>query len=532
MARKPRLRTLSIFLLREEIESWDDALRDREGIARHETRKAVNVDGLLVIGSPNRKPPWWRDFVSPYVLRSGELDRLINASTGAVFFFEADDRRFALALGQGRHLLRPEASEHDFGLRVVLNSVDADRIRSVDARTIDERTMHTRRNASRESDFEDFGLDVSRDLVRAISGPPRDETLARNLAGADRLAISTRAQLEDLPDLASRLLSAYESDDYRERFPWVDKLRPVKDAALQYELNEQLVEDLHERQLDNLHLAPPEVVDPLRLAGFAYSTRRGDDLDTDPRISVYLQTLGDRQKLNIDRLKGDRIIAFEAEGEQILDSWSVYKCVVYETEREDYLYVLSGGDWFQVSSDFQQETLDFIGEVTPLDLDLPEAPAGIEEKDYNQLAAEKCDCLNLDRQLVYVTGRSGIELCDLLSRNRQLVHVKRRGYSSTLSHLFAQGAVAAQLMLGDQPFRTASRELVDRNDSSFTAVLPDARPRPEDYEIGYVVITRATPQNDNPYTLPFFSLVNLCSTVRNLQAFGIQVSIAEVRESA
>lgn len=532
MARKPRLRTLSIFLLREEIGSWDDALRDGEGVSRHETRKAVDVDGLLVVGSPNRKPPWWRDYVSPYVLRSGELDRLINASTGALFFFEAADRRFALALGQGRHLLEPEAFEHDFGLRVVLNSVDADRIRSVDARTIDERTMHTRRNASRESDFEDFGLDVARDLVRAVSGPPRDENLARNLAGADRLAVSCRAQMEDLPDLASQLLAAYESEDYRERFPWVDKLRPVKDAALKYELNDQLADDLKDRQLDNLHLAPPEVVDPLRLAGFAYSTLRGEELDTDPRISVYLQSLSEKQELSVDRLKSDRIVAFEAEGEQMLDSWSIYKCIVYETERDDYLYVLSGGDWFRVSSDFQQETIDLVEEMTPLNLDLPEAPAGIEEKDYNQLAAEQCGCLNLDRELVYVAGRSGIELCDLLSQNRQLIHVKRRGYSSTLSHLFAQGAVAAQLMLGDQPFRTASRELVDRIDSSFTAVLPDGRPRPDDYEIGYVVITRATPQNDNPYTLPFFSLVNLCSTVRSLQAFGIRVSIAEVRETA
>lgn len=532
MSRKPRLRTLSLVLLREEISSWDDALRDREGMARHETRKTVDVDGLLVVVTPNRKPPWWRDYISPYVLRSGELDRLMNTSTGAVFFFEAEARRFALTFGQGRHLLQQEAYEHDFGLRVVLNSVDADRIRSVDARTIDELTMHTRRNASRESDFEDFGLDVARDLVRAVAGPPRDETLARGLAGADRLAISTPAQLEELPVLAGRLLSAYESEEYRERFPWLDKLRPVKDAALQHELNEHLVEDLHERQLDNLHLAPPEVVDPLRLAGFAYSTVRDGDLDPDPRISVYLESLRDPEGLDIDRLKADRIIAYEAEYEQRLDSWSVYRCIVYETEQENYLYVLSGGDWFRVSSDFQQETIDLVEAMTPLNLDLPKVPAGIEEKDYNQLAARRCDCLNLDRELVHITGRSGIELCDLLSRNRQLIHVKRRGYSSTLSHLFAQGTVAAQLMLGDQPFRTASRELVDRIDSSFTAVLPDARPRPEDYEVGYVVITRATPQNDNPYTLPFFSLVNLCSTVRTLQAFGIKVSIAKVREGS
>jgi len=499
-------------------------------MARHEIRKAVDVDGLLVVGAPNRKPPWWKDYVSPYVLRAGELDRLVNASTGAVFFFEAGARRFALTFSQGRHLLQPDAYEHDFGLRVVLNSVDADRIRSVDARTIDELTMHTRRNASRESDFEDFGLDVARDLVRAVAGPPRDKTLARSLAGADRLAISTRAQLDELPTLAKRLLGVYQSEDYRERYPWVDRLRPVKDAALQHELNESLMEDLRGRQLDNLHLAPPEVVDPLRLAGFAYSTVRDGDLDPDPRISVYLDSLRDPGGLHIDRLKSDRIVAYEAEDEQRLDSWSVYKCVVYETQQEDYLYVLSGGDWFQVSSDFQQETIDFVEEIDPLTVDLPEAPTGLDEKDYNQLAAEQCDCLNLDRRLVRVTGRGGVELCDLLSRERQLIHVKRRGYSSTLSHLFAQGTVAAQLLLGDQPFRTASRELVDEVDPSFTPVLPDASPRPEDYEISYVVITRATPQNDNPYTLPFFSLVNLCSTVRTLQAFRINVSIGEVKE--
>ena len=470
---QPKLRTLSIFLLRAEIGSWEEALREREGLRQHETGESTDVEGLLVLSPSTRKVPWWRDYVAPHVVNSGQLDSLINASTGALFFFESGERRFALSVGQGRHLLEPESYEHDFGLRVVLNSVDADRIRSVDARSIDELTMHTRRSASRESDFEDFGLDVARDLVRAVAGPPRDETLARGLAGADRLAISTRAQLDELPRLGQRLIAAYESEDYRERYPWVDKLRPVKNAALAFELDERLLDDLHERRLDNLHLAAPEAVDPLRLAGFDYSTRREGELEPDPRISVYLETLRNPEQLSVERLKRDRVTAFEAEGEQMLDSWSVYKCIVYETEREGALYVLSAGDWFQVSAAFQQETIEDVESLPPLDLELPDAPTGIEEKDYNQLAAEACDCLNLDRQLVHGSGRSGIELCDLLSRNRQLIHVKRRGYSSTLSHLFAQGSVSARLLLADQPFRTASRELVDGIDASFTSLLPE-----------------------------------------------------------
>jgi uncharacterized protein (TIGR04141 family) len=531
MPRPPRLRTLSVFLLREEIASWDDALRHPEELDRHEA-SSNEIDGVLVVGKLNRKKPWWRDYVARHVEHPSDLDRLLNSSTGAVFLFATAERRFAIAFGQGRHLLDPDGYEQDFGLRVVLNSVDPNRIRSVDARTIDESTMHTRVAASRESDFEDFGLDVARDLVRAVAGPPRDETLGRNLAGADRLAISTRAQLDEVPELADRLLSAYESEEYKERYPWVDRLRPVRDKALISDLDDELISDLRSADLDNLHLAPPEALDPLRLAGFDYSTSSHDDLDTDPRISAYLKTLDGREELSVARLKSDRVLAYESEGEQLLDSWKVFDCIVYETGRDDLLFVLSGGQWFQVNSDFQRETIDYIEAIPSLDLELPEAPNGIEEKDYNRLAAQEAGVLNLDRQLVKVAGqRSEIELCDLFSQDRQLVHVKRRGYSSTLSHHFAQGAVSARLLRSDQTFRQAAKAMVEAIDPAYAELIPDERPSPEEYEISYAVITRATPENENPLTLPFFSLVNLAGSVRLLRELGFRVSVAQIREA-
>ena len=49
----------------------------------------------------------------------------------------ASDHLFAFSFGGGRYLLRDDRLERDFGLRIVLNSVDPESLRSVDVRTLD-----------------------------------------------------------------------------------------------------------------------------------------------------------------------------------------------------------------------------------------------------------------------------------------------------------------------------------------------------------------------------------------------------------
>ena len=107
---------------------------------------------------------------------------------------------------------------------MVLNTVAPDQLKSVDAKTIEETTLHRRRDASRDSSFAAFGLDVSRDLLRAVTGTPQDATLAHRLAGSDALGIWTRAELPDLPVLAARLLTEYRSEAYKRHFDFVDFL--------------------------------------------------------------------------------------------------------------------------------------------------------------------------------------------------------------------------------------------------------------------------------------------------------------------
>jgi uncharacterized protein (TIGR04141 family) len=519
-----------VFLLREDVASWEDALREPEELDHYEPNAASGVIGLLVVQPRRSKQPAWTQYLAPYIRRATGLDSLFNSSTGALLLIEAAGRRFAVSFGQGRHLLALDSYEHDFGLKVVLNVVDADRLKSVDARTVDDLTIHTRRDVSRESSLDAFGLDVSRDLVRAVTGQPRDPTLAHRLTGSEALAVQTRAQVPEIPALCGRLLEAYGSDEYKERFAWIDHLRKVRDRSLIESLDDLLLGDLRERQLDDLHLAPPQTIDWAHLAGFKFSTQRSEaELDTDPRISVYLNTLRDPENLDLARLKRERVEAIGAEGDTVLEQWSVYRCLVYERELDSKLYALTGGDWYGIDASFAEQTISFVKGLPDLDLDMPDTAIGTNEDDYNRGAADATGALCLDRQLVRLPGRDPIELCDLLTTDRQLVHVKKRGGSSTLSHLFAQGLVSAEL-LGDDEFRTAALAVVHGLDSSFDAVIPTDRPQRDEYEVGYVVISRST-SRDSPLTLPFFSLVNLASTARRLLALGFRVGVKKVTEA-
>jgi uncharacterized protein (TIGR04141 family) len=529
MPRPPRQRPLSIYLTKETVPSFHGAVRNRDAVEWLDVDPASGVIGTLAVGATSAKTPWWSRYLAPYVESGETLVDLANRSTSALLLIEASNRYFAFAFGYGRHLLDPEAYEQDFGLKVALNTVDPDLLMSVDARTIDELTMHTRRDVSRGSPFATFGLDVTRDLVRAVTGPPRDESLGRRMTGADALALLSRAQFADLPRLCERLLAAYEADDYKERFGWIDHLRRVRDPSLIEHLNQLLLEKIHDHDLVDIYLAPPEPMPWERLDGFTFSTRARDELDSDPRITAYLETVDAVGDLELADLKKHRVLAISAETDLPLESWTVFRCIVFEVREAENLYALTGGQWYRISASFAEDVMHFAEDLPQLDLALPNARLGITEGAYNQETAEALGVLSLDQQLVITPAGDRIELCDLLTRERQLIHVKKRGSSATLSHLFSQGLVSAELLARESTFRQAARAKVSEIARDYESLLPVGRPSANEWEVSFVVITRS--HRDTPLTLPFFSLVNLRSAVLRLQDLGYRVSVRRVDES-
>jgi uncharacterized protein (TIGR04141 family) len=525
MPRGPRLQKLTFSLLREGSTRGDVFRRELDGVHSYVVSAIDTARPSLFVASKPPYPPPWQNFLAPHV--TGKLEGLFAASSSAVLLIERAERLFAVTFGQGRHLLDSEALVYDFGLRVVLNTVAPDQLKSVDARTVDETPMHTRLDRSRDSSFSAFGLDVSRDLLRAVTGTPRDQTLASRLTGADSLGISTRAQVPDLPALAERLLTASQAEDYKEHFEFIDFMRPEKEPGRLRELEERLITALANLEIADVHLAAPEPVDWLDIEGFRFSTQdEEDDAENDPRITTYLESrAGDEVSLAL--LKQDQMLAIRASDHEPQRRWSVFRSIVYEVQIEDQLYVLSAGQWFRVNVDFKDQVEEDLNRLTVLE-GLPDAEPGTDEDAYNLRAAEVVGGLCLDKKFVYEGGPDKMEICDILTREGGLIHVKQRGSSSTLSHLFTQGVNSAERLLTDGEFRTAARAVASAENPEFADVLPVERPDPGAHEVSFVVITRSA--RDTFLTLPFFSAVSLRAAARRLQASGFRVSVAAVRE--
>jgi uncharacterized protein (TIGR04141 family) len=389
MAEKPRLTRLTVLLLKQDV-SIDDALDTDRELEIHNVKLRPGVEARLAVGASRSRTPAWVAYLRPHI-EGPALDSLRNSSTAAVLLLEVDNRLFALTFGYGRFLLSPDIFEHDFGLKVLVNTVAPDHLKSIDARSYDELTLHTRRDVSSESSLPAFELDISRDVIRSMTGSPADEALARRMTGADSLALNTRLQLPEIPGLCRDLLTRYQSTAYKDRFEFIDHLRRVTDRATVAELDTDLVRAIQTRDLDAMHLAPPETLDWVDIEGFRFSTEDEDEQPaTDPSISTYLRTR-DPETLTLDELKRDRVQAIGATQEAPIRNWSVYKCVVFETKKNDGLFVLTGGEWFKVSASFFEEITEFAEQLEDLDLQLPGAVQGMKEDDYNTLLPRRLE---------------------------------------------------------------------------------------------------------------------------------------------
>lgn len=532
MTKNRKLR-LSWFLVKEGLDNDDvEAIIEppSQGSLQGFKVPALSKDRDSLFVKPSHpSPPRWLDFVEPHV-EGGGLPTLLGSSSSGVLLVPASKRLLAISFGYGRHLVKSEAVVQDFGLKVVLNSIDPKLIKSVDARTFDELTIHTRQGASRDSSLGVFALDNSRDLLRAVTGRSAPGGLGA-LSGSASLAINSKIELPQLPSLAKELVKAYRKTSYRKNFKFIDYMRGEQDPAIIEKLDAKLVKALKDKAMTEMHLAIPEAIDWQQVAGVRFSfKRKGHEPSADPRVSVYRELRGGKQ-ISVKKLKSDKVEAISSVDEdEIVDRWRIYDCMVFETEHASHLYVLSGGDWYRIDKGYRDKVEDFIAKIPKLELDLPEADKERDEGAYNAAAAEAVGGVCLDGKLVGVGGVDRVEICDVLTKEGLFIHVKKRGHSSTLSHLFAQGVASTELLLNDEDFRKDAAKKVKEVDSAFASAIPQDPGAREKIQVAYVILSRGQ-RPEKPYGLPFFSMVSLKAATERLKGAGIEVWAREVKES-
>ena len=153
--------TFTIYLLRESVRLPDDAIV--AGVDKHVVAQGESTFGTLFVRVRPKRPPKWAPLFTPFI-ESSKLGHV--QSTDAVFIVATKGRLFALTFGNGRFMIKPDAYEERFGLIATPNSVQPDRLRSIDKRTfVDD--QNSRVQTSQASAASNFGVE-SRGTLRAV----------------------------------------------------------------------------------------------------------------------------------------------------------------------------------------------------------------------------------------------------------------------------------------------------------------------------------------------------------------------------
>ena len=112
--------------------------------------------------------------------------------------------------------------------------------------------------------------------------------------------------------------------------------------------------------------------------------------------------------------------------------------------------------------------------------------------------------------------------CDILSVQREFIHIKPYAGSSTLSHLFNQAAVSTELLLYDADFLLLANEKIAEASGNDTFCIDDNR------GIKIIIAIISKDNTDLP-NIPFFSKVSFRYLKNRLKAFGLNVSIRNIR---
>jgi uncharacterized protein (TIGR04141 family) len=512
---------LTIYLIKEELANPDAIVIEKSGVERYALKSGNRSIGDLYVERRRPQPPRWTRFFKGY-LDPRQLGQV--ASAAAVLLLKARERLFAITFGHGRHLLDPDAWEERFGLRVALNSIGEKNVRSIDKRTFDSISRHSREQASREASARDFQLDVEQDLLRAITGTPTDSDLGRRMSGMDALHAAIPADIESLRDLVSLYLDKYLDTSYLSAFPWVDHIAEISKRTIVDQLDSLVVEKIAVGDVNGIWMAVPEPIDWQGVDGFQWSGRQ-QPLHHDIHLDGFLASVPEVDSITPKTLRQRKVTSLNDDG-LALASWQAYRCLHAQLDHEGDTFLLSGGKWYRLTRDFVTDVNEAYRRIPRYEHPLPEYDDASETA-YNKRVAEgdPARYALLDaRELGYGGGRSSVEFCDLFVNGQDghdIVHIKRYGASSLLSHLFSQGLISGEIFQTDPDFR---RRVNDMLPKGHRISNPEQRPPVDKYRVVFAVVSDVA----GDLTLPFFSRLNAKHAARRLAGLGYRVAMAKI----
>jgi uncharacterized protein (TIGR04141 family) len=484
----------------------------------------ANIAGAEVYyGNSYAKSPEWANFIATGTTQS--INALSNSGAVALIFIPIKDRFMCFSFGHTTSKLSVIGFERDFGLKVVLNTVDPKKIKSIDSKTVDTVVTSRRIQLSKEDKIQNFGFEINKDLLRSVAGKPTNQNFASLVAGSDTLYMNCRVTASNFYQKAEQIFNNYISITYRNNYEWVDNIKSVKDQTLIQRLDAELVA-LFNSTITNtpnviLQFASPDVleitiIDHFKIRGYRsrteFSLPNMEDVIND--LTTY-----NVSSITIQNLKDYKIEAVDG-GNRTSFSWHMYDWIICEVSINNTTYILSGGEWHEISGPYftaveagfnsiinNSQEYQFIGTTT-----------AASETEYFSTYSVPSNEIILDRQLFSGYGiHNTVEICDIYGVQK-FIHVKDGGSSSKLSHLFNQGYVSAQLFVSDTSFQTdLQTKLTVKPTLQATIISPVSSSQ---YQIVFRILKKGL-----TFSLPFFTKIVLNETYKKIKSMGYKFKL-------
>ncbi|AZI20148.1 DUF6119 family protein [Chryseobacterium taklimakanense] len=516
---------LSIYLLKEDVINFQEALKSNISKSEYQLKKDIKAEGLVIIGATKESTPNWKNLLQEGT--ASTLPDITNSSSRAIVFFKINNRIFAIPFGYGKHLLKEECIEREFGLRTALNIINADKLISVDKANIGDMSLLTKMQTSQKGAPDLFNIDTIKDLLKSITGEPSlilPEQYGNIITGNEAVYINPKTEFTKIPEILSKLEEDYRKETYKARFDWIDNIRIERNPQIIDRLQNQLVADLKAQNSDKIHLAPPFLINWEEFE-FVTFTPKGEEY-TEFSIENFYEVKNDLNDLDWAKFIRQRFYLKNSHYNESF-GYPLWRAINYQTELENRQYVFTLSNWYQVDNDYYKAIYEYCRRIPESKTLFINCDEDDDEGTYNIKLADSCDDLLLfDKNLIKSRlSRSSIEACDVFNKvESEFIHVKFRGSSATLSHLFAQGRISANSLQRDEDFRKdlrnklkADRELVPIKFKDFDA---------NDYTITFAVIESKSRSFVD--ALPFFSLINFRMTAEDLIMLGFKVCVKKI----
>lgn len=513
---------LSIYLIKEEINNFEDIVENADVLHKYNENSIIYYSSSII-----KEPEWLFKF---FQINSDELK---TANSRVLFLKKINvsdnkSRIFAIPFGYGKNLLKDNVCEEQFGLKIVLNTIDINKIRKISKIDIGKNYKQSQEQMPKESDIGEFGFDIERDLIKYVTGKSDDDKFGNAIiSGGDIFNLSIEINIKDIDEFLLYCYNKYLSDTYKTNFKWLDNIKCIKDKKLIEILNNEVVKILNQRNFDKIWLAIPEVINwenvkCIYISGQQNKNEEYQDIDN----FVFINSFKESKIENFDQIKSKYILAKSTEDkEHDIAKWSASKCLVGSIEYEGQVYAINSGSWYKINKDFAKEINDFYNSIPLSKLNFIDCFNDEHEDDYNEKLVKNMQGSHLIHKYKIPFGGgqgNNIEPCDI-ALDKTLIYIKNNEGSSYLSHLFFQATNSCSA-LKDENFRNIFKKKLKR-DGINDFFADDFKA--SDYTIILGIINKYT--EDRP-RIPFFSKVSIKYASQQISNLGYHFELKNIKK--